>query len=626
MGLLNPHNLAYLASLAVLVAIYLRARAKPTLEVSSLMLFDEIAAPVASSRVLRTDLLFWLEMAALSALSMALAGLYLRSAEPAVHHQARALIFDLGAGMGARESRGTRLDLARQQALEIISAARPGDSFSVIGYALEATVHRAPTSHLADVRQAIKELKPAALPARAAAMRAALMRARGTAEIDVFADRAAPPGLLNAAGAGSHVHLHQVGTPAANLAIVALEPGTVGTSPGRLVVHNFSDRPQLCELAIDLDAQSVLRTTIVLEPRGQDVLLFGPLKHGGVIQARIVTADALNADNSRWALAPNDKPEKVLVMSPSPEARDDLARVLLAVNQSLIVTAIDPVKFDLASAPRYRLAVLDDAYDPGIKASARLIIYPPPWLEHSTPPPWQLPMVGTMAMAEMQERADGEQLDRPLTLSPARILTLPQWMDVVAHGTGAASSGSFPLAGFGYDTRGAMGVIAFSVNDHMLLDPDKLEALVLTVEMVKRLLAPQELQVVATGGAASVPAAGIAKIVTPDGSVSEARADEMGRVRLRPIQAGRYEISSAGSKAVIYANYYDAGESDLSAALAAPSPSAQAAPETASVAAPAAATRVKPIAMLLVAFALGAMMLESALLARKAMRWRVRDV
>ena len=80
MGLLNPHNLAYLGSLAVLVAIYLRARAKPTLEVSSLMLFDEIAAPVASSRVLRTDLLFWIEMAALGALSMALAGLYLRSA------------------------------------------------------------------------------------------------------------------------------------------------------------------------------------------------------------------------------------------------------------------------------------------------------------------------------------------------------------------------------------------------------------------------------------------------------------------------------------------------------------------------------------------------------------------
>ena len=626
MGLLNPRNLAYLASLAVLVAIYLRARAKPTLEVSSLMLFDEIAAPVASSRVLRTDLMFWLEMAALGALSMALAGLYIHATAPTAHHQARALIFDLGAGMGAREANGTRLDEARRQALEIVAAAKPGDNFSVIGYALEATVHRAPTSHLADVRQAIGELKPAALPARAAAMRAALMRARGTAEIDLFADRPPASDLLNSAGAGTHVHVHQVGEPAANLAIVALEPGTVDASPGRVVVRNFSDRPELCQITVDLEAQNVLSSTFVLEPRGQTVVPFGPLRQGGLVQARIVTPDALAADNSRWAFAPNDKPDKALVMSPSPEARDDLARVLLAVNQSLIVTAIDPVKFVLTSAPRYRLAVLDDAYDPGINAAARLIIYPPPWLEHSAPPSWQLPVVGTVAVAEMQERADGEQLDQPLALSPARILSLPQWMDVLAHGTGAGSSGSFPLAGFGYDSRGAIGMIAFSVNDHMLLDPDKLEALVLTVEMVKRLLAPQDLQVVSTGGSVSVPAVGVARIVAPDGSKNEARADEMGRVRVRPIEAGRYEISSAGAKARIYANYYDAGESDLSAAPPAPASSAKGAPETASAMAVRAATEVKPIATWLLALALIAMLVESALLTRKAMRWRVRDV
>jgi hypothetical protein len=590
------------------------------------MLFDEIAAPVASSRVLRTDLMFWLEMAALGALSMALAGLYIRSRAPAAHHQARALIFDLGAGMGAREANGTRLDEARRQALEIVAAARPGDNFSVIGYALEATMHRAPTSHLADVRQAIGELKPEALPARAAAMRAALMRARGTAEIDLFVDRAPASDLLNSAGIGTHVHVHQVGEPAVNLAIVALEPGTVGASPGRVVVRNFSDRPQICEIALDLDAHDILSTTIVLEPRGQTVLPFGPLKQGGLVQARIVTDDALAADNSRWAFAPNDKPDKALVMSPSPEARDDLARVLLAVNQGLIVTAIDPVKFDLAKAPRYRLAVLNDAYDPGINAAARLIIYPPPWLEHSAPPSWQFPVTGTVAVAEMQERADGEQLGQPLALSPARILSLPQWMDVLAHGTGAGSNGSFPLAGFGYDSRGAMGMIAFSVNDHMLLDPDKLEALVLTVEMVKQLLAPQDLQVVSTGGSVSVPAVGVARIVAPDRSVSEARADEMGRVRVRPIEAGRYEISSAGAKAVIYANYYDAGESDLSAAPPAAASAAKDAPETAAAMTVRAATQVKPIAMWLVALALVAMLVESALLTRKAMRWRVRDV
>jgi hypothetical protein len=626
MGLLNPRNLVYLASLAVLVAIYLRARAKPTLEVSSLMLFDEIAAPVASSRVLRTDLIFWLEMAALGAVSMALAGLYLRTTEKAAaHHRSRALIFDLGAGMGARERNWTRLDEARRQALEIVSEARPGDNFSVIGYASEATVYRAPTSHLAEVREALEDLKPTALPARAAAMQAALMRARGTAEIEVFADRAPSGDLLNSSGAGVRVHLHQIGAPAANLAIVALESGTVNASPGRVVVRNFSDRPQICELAVDLDAKTLMSTTIVLEPRGQTVIPFGPLKQGGLVRARIVTDDALAADNNRWTLAPADKPDKALVMSPSPEARDDLARVLLAVNQGLIVTAIDPVKFNLKSAPRYRLAVLEDSYDPGIKADARLIIYPPPWLEHSAPPSWQLPVTGTVATAEMQERADGEQLGQPLALSPARILSLPQWMDVLAHGTGAGTSGSFPLAASGYDSRGAVGMIAFSMNDHMLLDPDKLEALVLTVEMVKRLLAPQDLQVVSTGGSVSVPAIGVAKITAPDGSVREVRADEMGRVHVRPIEAGRYQISSVGTKALIYANYYDAGESDLSAP-AAPESSTPAAPPTASASGTPAVARVKPIATWLVALALLAMLFESALLTRKAMRWRARDV
>jgi hypothetical protein len=626
MGLLNPRNLAYLASLAVLVAIYLRARAKPTLEVSSLMLFEEIAAPVASSRVLRTDLFFWLEMAALGAASVALAGLYIRSTAPLTHHRSHALVFDLGAGMGARDGSGTRLDAAKRQAREIVASARPGDTFTVIGYALEAAVYRASTGHLADVRRSIANLKPRALPARAAALRAALMRARGSAEIDLFADRPPARDLLETVAGPARVNVHQVGAPVPNLAIVALETGSVNTSPGRVVVRNFSDRPELCDLTVDLGNRNILSTTFVLDPRGQTVLPFGPLKQGGLVKAHLAAADALDADNTRWALAPGDKPDKALVVSPSPEARDDLARVLLAVNQNLIVTALDPVKFKLAGAPRYRIAVLEDTDDPGIKADSRLIVYPPPWLEHSRPPNWELPVTGTVAMAEMQQGADGRQLSEPLDLSPARVLALPQWMSVVVHGTGVKTSGSFPLAAFGYDARGAVGVIAFSVKDHMLLDPDKLEALVLTVDMVKRLLGPQDLQVVSTGESVSVPAVGAAQIVAPNGSTAKATPDEIGRVRVRPVEAGRYEVISRGAKALIYANYYDAGESDLTAEAPHASSSGRPGAEPPAASAPAGPPRVKPLAPWLIALAVAAMLIESALLARKAMRWRIRDV
>lgn len=626
MGLLNPRNLAYLASLAVLVAIYLRARAKPTLEVSSLMLFEEIAAPVASSRILRTDLFFWLEMAGLAAASLALAGLYVRSAAPLSRRRSHALVFDLGAAMGAHEGPGTRLDAARRAAQKIVADARPGDTFTVIGYALEAAVVRAPTGRLGDVRRSIASLKPRSLPARASALRAALMRARGSDRIDLFADRPPSRELIETAAGPAHVDVHQVGSPVPNLAIVALEPGSVNASPERLVVRNFSDRPELCEITVDLDAQSILTATIVLEPRGETVLPFGPLKHGGLVKAHLQTTDALEADNTRWALAPADKAAKALVLSPSPEARDDLARVLLAVNQNLIVSALDPVKFKLADAPRYRIAVLEDTDVPGIKADSRLIVYPPPWLEHSPPPRWELPVIGTVPMAEMQQSADGQPLTQPLDLSPARMLELPQWMSVVVHGTGAKTSGSFPLAAFGYDARGAVGVIAFSVKDHMLLDPDKLEALVLTVDMVKRLLGPQDLQVVSTGDSVSVPAVGTAKVIAPDGSTASATPDEIGRVRVRPLETGLYQVESKGAKALIYANYYDAGESDLTAAAPgtpATAPAGSALPAASASAGP---PRIRPLAPWLIALALAAMLLESALLARKAMRWRVRDV
>src|SRR5262249_16871172 len=293
-------------------------------------------------------------------------------------------------------------------------------------------------------------------------------------------------------------------------------------------------------------------------PRGQTVIPFGPLRQGGLVHAHIVTGDALEADNDRWALASSEKADQALVISPSPEARDDLARVLLAVNQNLMVTAMDPVKFDLAHAPRYRIAVLEDADDPGTRAASRLIIFPAPWLERSAPPAGQLTITGTVPMAQVQERIDGEQLGQPLAVSPARIVNPPQWMDSLVHGTGAGTRGSFPVGAMGYDGRGATGLIAFSVKDHMLLDPDKLEALVLTVEMVKRLLAPQDLQIVTTGESVSVPARGLARITSPDGMAHTVHADEMGRVRVRPIEAGRYQIASVSGKALIYANYYDA--------------------------------------------------------------------
>src|SRR5208283_5435001 len=321
-GLLNPRNFIYGLSLALLVLIYLRSRSRPTIEVSSLMLFDEAPAPVASVRHVRIDPLFWLEMLTLTALTLAIAGLYVMRPPSPGHGRSHALVFDLGAGMSARDPSGTRLDQARHDALEIIDQEPVGDEFSVIAYALEAQVRHPQTANRADLRKTLGDLVPMAVPARTTALRAALIRARGASEIDLFADRPPAAAILADAGSTARVNFHQVGSGDFNLAIVSLDPGIPGSTRGRAVIRNFSARPHPCELAIDLGNSEQFHQTMMLAPREQVVASFGPLTTGGVLHARILTPDAIDADNNRYAFAPSESAAHALVLSPDPAVRD----------------------------------------------------------------------------------------------------------------------------------------------------------------------------------------------------------------------------------------------------------------------------------------------------------------
>src|SRR5579883_1947551 len=138
MGFLTPLYLLSGLSIGALILIYLTARSRSTVEVSSLLLFEEAQISVSKARFLKLDLLFWLEAAALLLLSLALAGFYLKMAPQPTGHRRHALVFDLAAGMGAREGRHTRLDEARRQALAMVNAAAPGERFAVVSYAAQA--------------------------------------------------------------------------------------------------------------------------------------------------------------------------------------------------------------------------------------------------------------------------------------------------------------------------------------------------------------------------------------------------------------------------------------------------------------------------------------------------------
>ncbi|MFZ2059517.1 MAG: BatA domain-containing protein [Candidatus Binatus sp.] len=631
MGFLNPQNIIYGLSLALLVLIYLRSRSRPTIEVSSLMLFDEAPAPVASVRQVRLDPLFWLEMATLAALTLAIAGLYVMRPPSPGHGRSHALVFDLGAGMSAHDGSSTRIDEARRAALEIINQAPVGDEFSVIAYALEAQVRHPQTANRADLRKALDDLVPMAVPARTAALRAALIRAHGASEIDLFADRPPAPAILADAASTARVNFHQVGSGDSNLAIVSLDPGIPGSTRGRTVIRNFSARPHPAELAIDLGDAEEFHQTMMLAPREQILASFGPLKTGGLLHARILTADAIDADNSRYAYAPSDVAARVLVLSPDAAVRDDIARVLLAVNSNFQIETADPSKYvpqsnaAAANAKPLELAVMHDCYLPAVKAASTLLIYPPDATKSS---PYAagvgISVSGTIANADIRNDSMGQSpATESLTLGATRIVAIPEWMDLIATAAGPGHP-SIPIAAIGRATSGPVGVLAFDVRDHLLLAPDHLDALVLTVDLMKQLTAPRDIFIVATGSDVSVPAYGTARVTQPDASVRTIAADKWGRVRIRPLQAGRYTVESGGVTTQVLANYYDAAESDIAA-----KPQAKVSAPVGKAAALAnaqTARQVQPLVFILIALALIALMVESAMLINHAGRWRMRHV
>jgi hypothetical protein len=632
-GLLNPQNIIYGLSLALLVLIYLRSRSRPTIEVSSLMLFDEAPAPVASVRQVRLDPLFWLEMATLTALTFAIAGLYVMRPPSPGHGRSHALVFDLGAGMSARDgsASGTRLDQARHDALEIIDQAPIGDEFSVIAYALEAQVRHPQTANLADLRKALTDLVPMAVPARTAALRAALIRAHGASEIDLFADRPPAPAILADAASTARVNFHQVGSGDSNLAIVSLDPGIPGSTRGRVVIRNFSARPHPAELAIDFGDAEQFHQTMMLAPREQILASFAPLKTGGLLHARILTTDAIDADNSRYAYAPSDVAARVLVLSPDAAVRDDIARVLLAVNSNFQIETADPARYVVQSNPAganakpLELAVMHDCYLPAVKAASTLLIYPPDATKNSQYAPGVgISVGGTIASADIDGDAIGESpAVESLTLGATRIVAIPEWMDQIATAAGPGHS-SIPIAAIGRATSGPVGVLAFDVRDHLLLAPDHLDALVLTVDLMKQLTAPRDIFIVPTGADVSVPAVGTAKVTQPDSSVRTMTPDKWGRVRIRPLLAGSYTVESGGVTTQVLANYYDAAESDLAA-----KPQAEAsapAEKAAATSNPQSARQVQPLVFILIALALLALMIESAMLIGHAGRWGMRHV
>ncbi|MEA2626489.1 MAG: hypothetical protein QOD06_2534 [Candidatus Binatota bacterium] len=567
MGFSFPLGLLALVALAVLVWIYLRERRQRPIDVASLLLWEPVREEVKRGRF-RPDLLFWLQALLLAALALGLAEPYRVEESAAVSNARTALVFDVSTSMQAAEGGARRFDLARDEAREVLAALEPNAEVMAVAVGSRARVIAPLTRDRGAVAAAIETLEPTGGLSRLAfgVQLARAAREPGSPfEIDVFTDLPESESAIPLEP-GERLRYFRVGTSDRNVAVTALrvyqnpfEEG--GGARAYALVRNFSASSQHADLGVTLGGRPLLSDSLDLGARETRVVPIRSLPAAGRLEARLNVGDALEADDRAIAFVRPFRPLRVLAVTRDPELAFDLRALNEAVPafRLRLVAASDLSPQDIEAAD---VAIYHGFVPTGGIQSASLFVYPP--------------ADGPLFPSE-REVVDARILDwndrhplfenlryvEALPLKHARQIALPEWGHPLI--TSQAGGTEFPLAFAGeVDGRRVM-VFAFDLSGHSIRESENLSVLLLLLNAIRWLVPPDPalpVQVdVGQSYRETLPEAVPVRVSQPNGDTVPRPATR--RIEVAIDQPGEYEISLDGTRRAIYANLFDADESDI---------------------------------------------------------------
>ena len=330
MTLLSPWSLLWLGSIPVLVWLWRLASTHRRTTIPSLIPFEHLLKRSSlRRRRLVTNLLFWLQLAALSLLTPALA-------RPAVVQRQGDLILavlDTSASMGAREGGSSVFEQAKQALLSRLAARPSKDRIFVVTSAPVKPLFIQPTSDRAALTQAVRELSVSDLGGNLATTvrlgRSFLHQEPNRTLIVTDEPRPREP-------PGAGIEWMTVGRPLANLALVGLEAQGPLCSPSdaRLIatVQNFSTAASRADLAVVHGSRRLASTTVDLAPNARmAVSLVLPEMISGLVEITLsARADHLGTDNRAWLELRRTAAMPVLVRLHDPAARSAVSTWLAA--------------------------------------------------------------------------------------------------------------------------------------------------------------------------------------------------------------------------------------------------------------------------------------------------------
>ena len=322
----QPLGLLALFSIPVIIALHLLRPRRRTVTVSSTALWSEALRErqrgLGLQKLFRNLSLVLLVLAALIA-SLALAEP--RWLTESTEYHDIVIVVDTSASMRARAPAGTRLDEARNVALQLVDGLPQGARALVITSARKAVLRSGFETNTQLLRRAIEAIEntdEAGNPHDALALASSLLRSREDGRIYFITDAAfeTPLGMSD-----EHVRYRLVGQNANNSAgNVAITRFDFRTEPGRenrfqvlLSVHNFTDTPITLPVRVELERRELFNRDVEIAATSTRTLVM-PFsgKALGRASASIDIDDDLPSDNRAWAVTNVTERTHILLYTP----------------------------------------------------------------------------------------------------------------------------------------------------------------------------------------------------------------------------------------------------------------------------------------------------------------------
>lgn len=566
MGFLDPAALLFSALGGVLIALALWERRRPTVDVPSLLFWQQVPEDRVRATRWRPDLLLLLQLLLLGAVVGGLARPYLggaASTDTAVRH---VFVLDVSASMQAREADGTRFDLARRALRRRIATLSAQDEIMLMTAAERARVVTPFSRDRAALSAGLDALAPLDTGTN---LDSALAVADGVATatdppaaVELFTDL--PASHLDPQWR-DRVAVSRVGASDANLAIEQIDVVQDRYQDPRdarvaVSVRNFSRREAHGLLTIDLEGRILARHGFSLPPRGTRTFAAGDLPGPGLLHARLDVDDALAVDNDAYGWVRPNRPLRVLVVSDSPILRAELESVG-RTTPNLHFRFLPPADYTPGVADTVDVTLLHHFAPQPEPRGPALYLFPPPG--NRTFPARRLS--GERPLLDWNDRHPALRALRtvaPRPLGPVARIETPPWADVLLASRDGEND--LPLAFAGEHLGLRRACVAFDVPAEGLLGADNVDLLLLVLGLLDWLAPPDTAAVIARTGDTYTdpePPPGPRHVTDPRGGVAVVAADRPFALDL--VAAGAYTIDAGNTSRRLWANFSDPAESDI---------------------------------------------------------------